>query len=593
MDHGGRHSDDHPPAVRRQLSDPANGQPGAHVLGIDHVQLAMPAGMRAERTAEHFYGDVLGLRRVAKPPELAARGGCWFEGPGIRLHLGVEDGFVPARKAHPALVVDDLDRMAERLRAAGGEVVEATDPAGDRRSHTHDPFGNRIELVERAGPTDEVFRAMADHAIFPLALIDERGVFRWLSASVERFFGWRREEIVGQSFAKVVAPDSISDAVSAFAAIDEAFELAPWGGVGFPVDLVHGNGTVMPCEVSVVTTIRTGLPWYVVNVRRVGYEHALDLALGGMAEGARVGDALTRLVGALERMVPGSAAAVGDRWSGRHFGLTAGSAAHLLVSEVESPWSDALRDGDDVVVESVDQLPPPLAVLAHAEGFQACWVHPIVVSSDPEPGSALVVWRRFPGPPSRFTWTTVRRVGQLLRLTLQWDRSHRTLEFAATHDPLTGLANRIAFRDRLEAVLQGGEDKAAVLSLDLDHFKPVNDHFGHPVGDQVLAIVADRLVGALRPGDLVARIGGDEFAVLCERLGAHHDVEAVAKRLLAVVREPVTPQPDGDVSVRLDASIGITDLEPGTPVATILARVDDALREAKSTGRGRVVRYPT
>lgn len=591
MDHGGQDSDDGPPAVRRQLTELTDDRSGAHVLGIDHVQLAMPAGMQAERAADHFYGEVLGLQRIAKPPELAARGGCWFEGPGIHLHLGVEAGFVPARKAHPALVVSDLDRMAARLRAAGGEVLEATDRRGDRRAHTHDPFGNRIELVERAEPTDEVFRVMADHAIFPLALIDERGVVCWLSASVERFFGWRREEMVGQSFAKVVAPDSIGDAVSAFAAIDQAFELAPWGGVGLPVDLVHADGTVMPCEVSVVTTIRTGLPWYVINIRRVGYEHALDLALGGMAQGARVGDALTRLVGALERMVPGSAVAVGDRWSGERFGLTAGAAAHLLVSEVKSPWSDALRAGDDVIVESVDQLPPPLAALAHAEGFQACWVHPIVVSGDPEPGSALVIWRRLPGPPSRFTWTTVRRVGQLLRLTLQWDRSQQTLEFAATHDPLTGLANRIAFTDRLETVLQGGEDRAAVLYLDLDHFKPVNDHFGHPVGDQVLSIVADRLVSALRPGDLVARIGGDEFAVLCERLGGHHDVEAVAKRLLAVVREPVTPEPGGDVSVRLDASVGITDLDPGTPVATTLARVDEALREAKSTGRGRVVRH--
>jgi diguanylate cyclase (GGDEF)-like protein/PAS domain S-box-containing protein len=590
--HDGQRPEHHPPQAHRQLTELPGDLPAARLLGIDHVQLAMPAGMRAEREAEHFYGEVLGLRRVPKPPQMAARGGCWFQGLGVDVHLGVEEPFAPARRAHPALVVDDLDHMTTRVRAGGGEVEVATDHAG-RRAHTHDPFGNRVELIESREPTDESFHVMADHAIFPQALIDERGVVRWMSASVERFFGWRREEIVGQSFDRVVAPESIADAVAAFAAIDEAFELAPWGGVGFPVDLVHGDGTVMQCEISVVTTKRTGLPWYVVNVRRVGYERALDLALGGMAEGARVGDVLTQLVGALERMVPESATAVGDRWSGDRFGLTAGSAAHLLVTDIDSPWGAALRAGEDVLVEGIDRLPPPLAALAHAEGFQACWVHPIVVSGDPAPRSALVIWRRLPGPPSRFTWTTVRRLGQLLRLTLQWDRSHRTLKFAATHDPLTGLANRVAFNERLELVLRGGEDRAAVLFLDLDHFKPVNEDLGHPVGDRVLTIVADRLVGALRPGDLVARIGGDEFAVLCERLGAFDDVEAVAKRLLAVVREPITPRPGSDVTVRLDASIGITSLDPDDPAEATLARVDEAMREAKTTGRGRFVRYRT
>ena len=108
----------------------------------------MPVG--GEAAARAFYGAVLGLREVPKPPPLDARGGCWFVGgaePSMSIHLGVEDPFVPARKAHVALLVADLGDLRARLTAAGADVRD-DDSIHIRRFHAFDPFGNRLELID-------------------------------------------------------------------------------------------------------------------------------------------------------------------------------------------------------------------------------------------------------------------------------------------------------------------------------------------------------------------------------------------------------------------------------------------------------------
>ncbi|WP_211325651.1 VOC family protein [Roseimicrobium gellanilyticum] len=117
-----------------------------HIHGLDHVQLAMPAG--EEDAARSFYSGVLGLREVPKPANLAKRGGVWFEGGALRLHLGVEKEFLPARKAHPALLVKSLPALKAHLAAAGINVVIDEPLEGYERIYVADPFGNRIELLE-------------------------------------------------------------------------------------------------------------------------------------------------------------------------------------------------------------------------------------------------------------------------------------------------------------------------------------------------------------------------------------------------------------------------------------------------------------
>ena len=117
------------------------------ISGIDHVQVAIPQG--SEDAARGYYGTLLGMTEVPKPPALAARGGCWFTSGTAVLHLGVEEPFAPARKAHPAFLVDDLDALELQLTAAGHPCTRSDgELPGIRRFHTFDPFGNRIEFQQ-------------------------------------------------------------------------------------------------------------------------------------------------------------------------------------------------------------------------------------------------------------------------------------------------------------------------------------------------------------------------------------------------------------------------------------------------------------
>lgn len=116
------------------------------VLSIDHVQLAMPKD--GEERARNFYRDVLGMREIPKPEALAKRGGCWFASGEAQVHLGVEEDFRPAKKAHPALVVEGLDEILERCEKAGLASKPDAEIDGRRRVHVFDPFGNRLELIE-------------------------------------------------------------------------------------------------------------------------------------------------------------------------------------------------------------------------------------------------------------------------------------------------------------------------------------------------------------------------------------------------------------------------------------------------------------
>ncbi|MER8182858.1 VOC family protein [Kitasatospora sp. NPDC094015] len=121
---------------------------------LHHVQLDVPVG--AEQRCREFWAGVLGMVELVKPPVLAARGGCWFRGGGVEVHLGVVPEHRPSAKGHPALLVSGLDGLAERLAAYGSPVGWDDGFPGYRRFHSADPFGNRLEFLEPLGAPAEL-----------------------------------------------------------------------------------------------------------------------------------------------------------------------------------------------------------------------------------------------------------------------------------------------------------------------------------------------------------------------------------------------------------------------------------------------------
>jgi diguanylate cyclase (GGDEF)-like protein/PAS domain S-box-containing protein len=179
------------------------------------------------------------------------------------------------------------------------------------------------------------------------------------------------------------------------------------------------------------------------------------------------------------------------------------------------------------------------------------------------------------------------QIGQLEDITDRKALADR-LAYEAAHDAMTGLSNRSSFTERVTQALARRERNrmVAVMFIDLDHFKVVNDSLGHALGDELVVTVAQRLRGAIRPGDVIARFGGDEFVVMCENLSGTDAVAALAERLLAAVAEPIALTTD---EVFVTASIGIALSDDDATAETLLRHADAAMYQAKHGGRARAI----
>jgi diguanylate cyclase (GGDEF)-like protein/PAS domain S-box-containing protein len=436
-------------------------------------------------------------------------------------------------------------------------------------------------------PGSEWFERVVEQATDLVVAFHPDGEIVYLNRAAEETLGVDRREVLGENFVEWIHPDDLERALEVVSLMgDGGFEETPVTPATYRVRC--GDGSWMALEVNGAQLAEPDGSGDVVTICRYSGDRVLhDEILDRLTGGDSVEDVLALVPDLGHWRHPTERYAVaftGDDGERHSVGNTLPAELSGEILEPGQPWAQALRLGKEVVVEA-DELDDDLRQLAAKEGLNACRVVPI---ADPtgDLGATITVWSTPTGPPitiHRFALDTMERV---IALILRWRQQVRQLTRAALTDHLTGAASRSRFFAALDKPTPAAEGHlAAILYVDLDRFKPVNDEYGHSTGDEVLVEIAARIASVVRPSDLVARIGGDEFAVLCRDLGHIDEATIIADRVIEAVGRPV---PVGAHLISVDASVGIaTTLDDSIDGDALLESADAALYDAKSRGRGR------
>ncbi len=448
---------------------------------------------------------------------------------------------------------------------------------------------------------------------------DRTGHWTFLNqGATERILGYRPEEMIGRPFTDFLAEEEIERDLEAFSHVlagDEKFryETVYQTKDGRRVTLSFNAGMLRDAAGEIVGVMGSASD----ITQRLRTENELRQSLKSVrsskerlerqnevlrkiARGAPLAGTLTQLALSIEE--PGSGMIVSvlllDPEGVR---LSTAAAPHLPHSfsqaidgvrigpNTGSCGTAAFR-GEPVIVSDIreDPLWADYRELAAAHGLRACWSQPLLASTGEVLGT-LAMYYREPRSPSETELELITTAAHIASIAIEAASARDRLVHSTLHDPLTGLPNRTLFLDRLGMAMKRSQRRPdtlfAVLFLDVDHFKQVNDSLGHLVGDELLQSISERLNHCLRPVDTVARMGGDEFAVLLDYLDEEIQASQLALRIHQVLEPPHLIQGH---EVTLSASIGITFSSAAYDQPEELLRdADTAMYRAKTEGRGR------
>lgn len=429
-------------------------------------------------------------------------------------------------------------------------------------------------------PSDRALRRMLETLSLPVMLVALDGTIRWIGGSAERDFGATPESVAGRNILDFLPPEQIESAISSMTDLGRADEI----GIGVPVpfQILRTDGTRTWQQIGAVPLADDpdveGLTFYYIPWDS---HHHLDQFMAALL----ADEPLPVVLEHLARSISFGLEAVGvglhhDPRAGGAPAVGAGVPAPLLELD-DAPWSIVAATGEPLHL-AVDDLPPEVHGVARDSGIEGVWVIPVDLVSD-APRAVVTIWRSVSSPPVNAHQFAITRSLRYVELALVRHAEHVQLAHMATHDTLTGVATRSVFSRGLAEALSGPAP-AVVLFCDLDGFKDVNDTYGHVAGDEVLAEVAVRFRAAMRPGDMLARMGGDEFTVLLR--GDETSARAVAERMLASLAEPIEV---ADAKVRIGVSLGAAVSTEGMSSDNLLRAADAAVYQAKRRGGNRLV----
>jgi diguanylate cyclase (GGDEF)-like protein/PAS domain S-box-containing protein len=489
-----------------------------------------------------------------------------------------ENGAALRAQDHPAMRA--LSSGIPVVDAVMGVVRPGYDPAGQHVWLAVDavpvgPLGAPTGVISRftviTGPratelrlaaSERLYRFLVEYAPDIVAWQLPDTTFLWVSSAVRTFLGRDPEEMIGRRADEFMHPDDVAAAGRGLE-VSALNEPAPWVTV---VRMRHRDGHYLWMEVArQVLRDADGAPsevqtaWRDVTTR-IQAEHERDAAtrlVQSTIESSPIGFAVCRLDGSFVQVNPALCA------------MLARDSADLIGRFLQQFTDSQGQCIDDIAAVISGDLPVRDSEYRYQRGDgRWIWGHCTLVllreSGSRRPQSLLVHLQDI----------TERR------------RANEQLAHAASHDWLTGLANRQALTDHLAHATMHPPTSgcSAMIVVDLDDFKTINDTYGHEIGDALLREVAGRMTGAIRKEDFAARLGGDEFVVHCATVRGPREATQIAASILDAMREPFTV---GGVPVHLSASVGVTTATRGDS-AQLMAEADRAMYRAKRRGRARV-----
>jgi len=510
-------------------------------------------------------------------------------------------------------VVHDLE--AVRLHRDGHEIITrfSTAPMRDGDGRIIAAIAVMVDVTAQQAAlaalhdSEARFRALVQNSSDIVAVVEADGSMRYLSPSVERILGYRPEDLAGRSPFELIHPDDLDAIVFMFDRAVAGIGIADWIEVRF----LHADGTWRNIETQssnlfddpaiggFVVTGRDVTEQY--NARNLIASQARILEL--IATGASLHDALAEICRVAEERVPGARGSillVSDDGASLRMGAAPSLPGTLLEQLDESavgpdsgPYGAAAFRSERIFVADVssDLVAATGREMFAAHDVRSLWVIPVRASGTGPIIGTVGLHFSEPTEPNNATAAILDFIVHLAAIAIERKTFESRLAHQAHHDPLTSLPNRLLFFEFLTLALARSRrhhTNVAVLFIDLDRFKGVNDSMGHDQGDNLLRQVALRLQSVVRPGDTVSRFGGDEFTILCEDLSApdaKSQVVDVAERLLDVLQRPFDLAGD---EVFLSASIGIALAGgAGERAEALLRDADAAMYRAKERGKGR------